>query len=230
MKRPSFFRRCGNAPGALSPEDQAAVDQFRALLAALRDMETWTPGLYRDIAVRVGPFVERAHPRLGDDHGPDLIAVSLVHPDTPHASAYLHGHQLGYTGRGWLRCETDKILGVWHPALTPLTHAAAGLDLPDDVGMEAAHYAVHVEARQKDNSGRILLRMGPYIQTWLASRDADRLNTLLEGRAATVMPGYTVTAKDTVFHVSDHASYSDPQETDACEILAALLEDVSAPW
>ncbi|MFF7975879.1 hypothetical protein [Streptomyces sp. NPDC007905] len=52
-------------------------------------------------------------------HKPDLIAVSLVHPDTPHAAAYLHGHQLGYTGKVWLRCSTDKILGVWHPALTP---------------------------------------------------------------------------------------------------------------
>ncbi|GDY80726.1 hypothetical protein SAV31267_102110 [Streptomyces avermitilis] len=172
-------------------------------------MEPWTPGLYRDIAVRVGPFVERAHPRPGDDHDPDLIAVSLVHPDTPHAAAYLHGHQL-YTGRGWLRCETDKILGVWHPALTPLTHAAAGLDLPDDVGMSLAHYAVHVEARRKDNSGRIMLRMGPYTQTWLASRDADRLNTLLEGKAATVVPGFTVTAKAAPFDVSDHESYDDP--------------------
>ena len=230
MKRPSLFRRCGHAPGTLSPEDQAAVDQLRALLAALREMETWTPGLYRDIAVRVGPFVERTHPRPGDDYGPDLIAVSLVHPDTPQASAYLHGPQLGYTGKGWLRCETDKILGLWHPALTPLTHAAAGLDIPDDIDMKPAHSAVHVEARRTDNSGRILLRMGPYTQTWLASRDADRLNTLLEGRAATVMPGYTVTAKDTTFHVSDHASYRDPHEDDACELLAALLEDVSAPW
>ncbi|WP_338895212.1 hypothetical protein WBG99_05355 [Streptomyces sp. TG1A-60] len=96
--------------------------------------------------------------------------------------------------------------------------------------MKPAHYAVHVEARRKDNTGRILLRMGPYTQTWLASRDAERLNTLLEGKAATVMPGYTVTAKDTVFHVSDHASYNDPHETDACDLLAALLEDVSAPW
>ncbi len=41
MKRP--FPRCGHTPGALSPEDQAAVNQFRALLAALRDMEPWTP-------------------------------------------------------------------------------------------------------------------------------------------------------------------------------------------
>ncbi|WP_231905807.1 hypothetical protein [Streptomyces davaonensis] len=100
----------------------------------------------------------------------------------------------------------------------------------DDVGMKPAHYAVHVEARRKDNTGRILLRLGPYTQTWLASRDAERLNTLLEGRATTVMPGYTVTAKDTAFHVSDHASYSDPHEADACELLAALLKDVSAPW
>ncbi|MGW7260645.1 hypothetical protein [Streptomyces sp. NPDC054834] len=95
--------------------------------------------------------------------------------------------------------------------------------------MKPAHYAVHVEARRKDNSGRIVLRMGSYTQTRLASRDAEHLNTLLEGRAATVMPGYTVTAKDTVFHVSDHASYSDPHKADACELLTTLLEDVKAP-
>ncbi|MET9438105.1 hypothetical protein [Streptomyces sp. NPDC006551] len=33
--------------------------------------------------------------------GPD--ATALVHADTPHAAAYLHGRQLGYTDRGWLR-------------------------------------------------------------------------------------------------------------------------------
>lgn len=227
MKR--LFRRCGHAPGALSPEDQAAVDQFRALLTALRDMEPWTPGLYRDIAVRVGPFVERARPRPGDDHGPNLIAVSLVHPDTPHAAAYLHGHQLGYTGKGWLRCETDKILGVWNPALTPLTHAAADLDLPNDVGMAPANYGVHVEARRSDGTGYTLLRLGPYFQTWLAGRDADRLNTGLAGKAATVIPGFTVTAKAAPFDVSDHDSYDDPYATDATVLLAAALaREVSA--
>ncbi|MCX4970990.1 hypothetical protein OHA98_40975 [Streptomyces sp. NBC_00654] len=88
MKRP-FFRRCGHAPGtALTPEDQAVVDHARAMLAALRNSKPWTPGGAQDIAVRVGPFVERAHTRPGDDHGPDLIAVALVHPDTPHAAAY----------------------------------------------------------------------------------------------------------------------------------------------
>ena len=81
MKRPSLFRRCGNA-GALSPEDQAVVDQFRATLTALRNPEPWAPGSAQDIAVRVGPFVERAHTRPGDDHGPDVIAVALVHPGT----------------------------------------------------------------------------------------------------------------------------------------------------
>ncbi|MFE4019291.1 hypothetical protein ACFXPZ_18040 [Streptomyces sp. NPDC059101] len=35
-------------------------------------------------------------------HNPDLIAVALIHPDTPHAAAYLHGRQLGYTERGWM--------------------------------------------------------------------------------------------------------------------------------
>lgn len=55
-----------------------------------------------------------------------MIAVALVHPDTPHAAAYLHGHQLGYTDWGWLRCETTAILGIWQPAYAMLTHAAAG--------------------------------------------------------------------------------------------------------
>lgn len=67
------------------------------MLTALRNPELWTPGTSsaRAIAVRVGPFVERAHTRPGDDHGPDLIAVTLVHPDTSHAGAYLHGRKLG---------------------------------------------------------------------------------------------------------------------------------------
>jgi hypothetical protein len=62
-----------------------------------------------------------------------------------------------------------------------LTHAAAGLPLPDDVGMAPAHYSAHVEARRSDNTGYTLLRLGPYTQTWLASRDADRMNN--PGRA-----------------------------------------------
>ncbi|MFJ6393953.1 hypothetical protein ACIQJT_40980 [Streptomyces sp. NPDC091972] len=227
MKR-RLFPRCGHAPGATSPEDQAIVDQFRELLAAMRDPQPWTPGCHQDIAVRVGPFLERAQPRPGDDHGPDLIAVALRHPDTPHAAAYLHGHQLGYTNRGWLRCETSKILGIWQPAYTMLTHAAANLPLPDDVGMNPAHYGVHVEARRSDNTGRILLRLGPYTQTWHASRDADRLNTELEGRAAPVLPGFTVTAKAAPFHVSDHASYADPYDTDIVALLTDAIAEVSA--
>ncbi|WP_086796502.1 hypothetical protein [Streptomyces caniscabiei] len=227
MKRLSF-RRCGHAPGAISPEDQAVVDAFRALLAARKNPQPWTPGCNQDVAVRVGPFLERAQPRPGDDHGPDLIAVALRHPDTPHAAAYLHGHQLGYTNRGWLRCETSKILGIWQPAYAMLTHAAADLPLPDDVGMAPAHYGVHVEARRSDNTGRILLRLGPYFQTWRASRDADRLNTHLEGRAATVLPGLTVTAKDAVFHVSDHESYADPYDADIVALLADAIAGVSA--
>ncbi|MFI7405990.1 hypothetical protein ACIBW9_36920 [Streptomyces sp. NPDC049541] len=33
-----------------------------------------------------------------------------------------------------------------------------------------------------------MLRLGPYSQTWLATHDADRLNTELAGKAATVLP------------------------------------------
>jgi hypothetical protein len=223
-----LFRRCGHAPGALSPEDQAVVDAFRALLAARKNPQPWTPGCNQDVAVRVGPFIERAQPRPGDDHGPDLIAVALRHPDTPHAAAYLHGHQLGYTGRGWLRCDTSRILGIWQPAYAMLTHAAADLPLPEDVGMGLAHYAVHVEVRRTNNSGGTLLRLGPYSQTWLASRDAGRLNTLLEGRAATVLPGFTVTAKAVPFHVSEHEGYADPHDADIVALLADAIEGVSA--
>jgi hypothetical protein len=227
MKR-RLFRRCGHAPGALSPEDQAVVDAFRAMLAAVRDPEPWTPGRAQDVAVRVGPFIERAHPRPGDNHGTDQIAVALVDPDTPHAAAYLHGHKLGYTSKGWLRCETTAILGAWQPAYATLTHAAANLPLPDDVGMAPAHYGVHVEARRSDGTAHTLLRLGPYTHTWLASRDADRLNTELAGKAATVIPGFTVTTKDAPFDVSDHESYADPYEADVAALLADAVAGVSA--
>ena len=86
--------------------------------------------------MRIGPFVERAHPRPGDDHGPEMIAVALVHPDTPHAAAYLQGRQLGYTNRGWLRCETTAmepgaipITAMRHPAAPA---AAASVPNPDE--------------------------------------------------------------------------------------------------
>ncbi|MEV5242611.1 hypothetical protein AB0K89_26415 [Streptomyces cinnamoneus] len=223
-----MFRRCGHAPDALTPEDQAVADQFRAMLAAMRDPEPWTPGRSQDIAVRVGPFIERAHTRPGDDHGTETIAVALVHPETPHAAAYRHGRQLGYTNRGWLRCETTAILGAWQPAYAMLTHAAANLPLPNDVGMDPAHYGVHVEARRSDNTSYTLLRLGPYTQTWLASRDADRLNAELEGRAALLIPGFTITAKDAVFDVSDHGGYADPHGTDLAALLADAVEGVSA--
>ncbi|MCZ9340823.1 hypothetical protein NGM37_23975, partial [Streptomyces sp. TRM76130] len=75
----------------------------------------------QDVAVRVDPFVERAHIRPGDDHGPEMIAVALVHPDAPHA-AYLHGRQLGYTDRSWLRCQTTVILGFWVARLRDAHH------------------------------------------------------------------------------------------------------------
>ncbi|WP_406016271.1 hypothetical protein OG520_38765 [Streptomyces sp. NBC_00984] len=79
MKRPSSFRRhCANAPGALAPEDRAVVDAFRAMLAAVRDLEPWTPERTQNVAVRVGPFIELAHPRPGDGHDTGMIAVALA--------------------------------------------------------------------------------------------------------------------------------------------------------
>lgn len=224
------FRRCGHAPGTLTPEDQAVVDQFRAMLTALRNPQPWAPGHAQDIAVRIGPFVERAHTRPGDDHGPDMIAVALVHRDTPHASAYLHGRQLGYTDRGWLRCETTAILGTWHPGYAMLTHAAANLSLPDDVGMDPAHYALYIEARRRDDSrdGFTMLRLGPYTQTRHAQQEYDRLTAALDGRELTLVPGCRVSARYAPFDVSDHHLFTDPYEADAVALLAAAVEGVTA--
>ncbi|WP_409239363.1 hypothetical protein [Streptomyces sp. PA5.6] len=229
MKRP-LFRRCSRAPGTLSPEDQAAVDAFRTTLTALRNPNPWTPGSAQDIAVRVGPFIERAHTRPGDDHGPDLIAVALVHPDTGHASAYLHGRQLGYTARGWLRCNTSAKLGFWQPGYAMLTHAAANLPLPDDVGMEPAHYALYIEARKRDNSldGFTLLRLGPYTQTRHAQQDYDWLSPTLNGRETTLVPGHRVSVRFGPFDVSDHHLFADPYEADAAALLDAAVAGMSA--
>ncbi|MFD7135196.1 hypothetical protein [Streptomyces sp. NPDC059894] len=230
MKRLSF-RRCGTAPGALSPEDQAVVDQFRAMLTAVRNPQPWMPGTAQDIAVRVGPFVERAHTRPGDDHGPDVIAVALVHPNTPYAAAYLHSRQLRYTERGWLRCPTNAILGFWQPGYTMLTHAAANLPLPDDVGMEPAYYALYIEARKRDDSldGFTLLRLGPYTQTQHAQQDYDdRLTAALDGRETTLVPGYRVSVRFGPFDVSGHQLFADPYEADAAALLDAAVARVSA--
>ncbi|MCL3998150.1 hypothetical protein [Streptomyces lavenduligriseus] len=224
------FRRCGHGPGTFTPEDQAVVDQFRAMLTALRNPEPWTPGSARDIAVRVGPFVERAHPRPGDDHDPEMITVALVHPDTPHASAYAHGRQLGYTERGWLRCETSAILGFWQPGYALLTHAAAGLPLPDDLGMDPAYYALYIEARKRDDSrdGFTLLRLGPYTQTRHAQQDHDRITAVLSGRETTLVSGHRVSVRYAPFDVSNHQRFADPYEVDAVALLDAAVAGVSA--
>lgn len=227
MKRPAFFR-CGRTSSALTPEDQAAVDTFRAHLAAiaaLRDPEPWTPGHYQAVAVRVGPFIERAHTRPGDDHGPDIIAVALEHPGGPYTP-----YGARYRKLGWLRCETTKILGIWNPAYAPLTHAAAGLDLPDDVGMEPANYAIYIEARKRDdtNKGYTLLRLGPYTQAWHASRDADLLDSALEGRETTAVPGFRISARPAPFDVSDHKLFTDPYDADVAALLADALAGASA--
>ncbi|MFF3128052.1 hypothetical protein ACFVRD_38495 [Streptomyces sp. NPDC057908] len=172
--------------------------------------------------MRVGPFMGRAHTRPGD-HGPDIIAVALQHPGGSYAP-----YDARYRRLGWLRCETSTILGVWNPAFTPLTHAAAGLDPPDDVGMGPANYAIYIEARKADGKGYTLLRLGPYSQARHASQDADRLDSALEGRATTVVPGFTVTARPAPFDVSDHQLFTDPYEADAVALLAAAVEGVTA--
>lgn len=94
--------------------------------------------------------------------------------------------------------------------------------------MDPAYLGVHVDARRSDNTGVRLLRLGPYSQTWLVSRDADLINTELECRAATRLPGFTVTAKEEPFDVSDHESYTNLHDADITTLLANAVVRVSA--
>ncbi|MFB6814478.1 hypothetical protein ACFCV8_08025 [Streptomyces sp. NPDC056347] len=224
------FRRRSTGPDALVIEDQTIIDQLRTMLTALRNPEPWTPGSTQDIAVHVGPFIERAHTRPGDNHGPDTIAIALTHPDTPHAHAYLHGHQLGYTEHGWLHCNTTAILGLWQPSYTTLTHAAANLPLPENTGMDPAHYALHIEARKRDDNhdSYTLLRLGPYTQTRHAQQDYDRIAAALDGREITLVPGHRVSARVGPFCASGHRLFADPYEADAVALLDAAVAEVSA--
>ncbi|MET8502900.1 hypothetical protein [Streptomyces microflavus] len=210
------YRRCGQAPGTIS-EDQVVIDAFRSMLAALRTPEPWTPGTTHPIAVRVGAAVERARPRPGDSDGPDVIAIALEHPDGPHTP-----YGAAYRRLGWLRCDTATILGTWSPAYAPLTHAASGLDLPATIGMDPAHYAVHVQAQTPD-AVRTLLRLGPYTQTGHATRDADRLTDLLDARQPTPAPGTRLSAVTTAFRADRHHQYTDPAGADVDALLADTL-------
>ncbi|MET9646154.1 hypothetical protein [Streptomyces syringium] len=124
----------------------------------------------------------------------------------------------GTLAKGWLRCETSLILGTWQPAYRILPHAAAGLDLPTDVGLPPAHYAVRIT-----RPGRPLLRIGPYTQCRHADHDADRLNQQLQntseaGGAATAVP-FDFSATDT---------YQDPQDQDVDHLLARELATASS--
>ncbi|MER7229091.1 hypothetical protein [Streptomyces rubradiris] len=161
-----------------------------------------------------------------------MIAVTLVHPDTPHAAAHLHGSQLGYTDRGWPRCQTTAILGLWQPGpgYAMLTHAAAGRPLPDDLGMEPAHYALHIEARRRNDSrdSFTLLRLGPYTQTRHAQQDYDRLTAVLDGRETTLAPGFRVFVRYAPFDASDRRRFAEPYEADAVALLDATVARISA--
>lgn len=95
--------------------------------------------------------------------------------------------------------------------------------------MAPAHYSVDVEARQPGGTSFTLLRLGPYTQTGLASRDADRLTAELEGKAATVVPGFTVTATSAPFDFDDCENYSDPYDNDAVAVLATAIARHSLP-
>ncbi|MFE4177169.1 hypothetical protein ACFRR7_34900 [Streptomyces sp. NPDC056909] len=77
MTRPSFFRRCGRAPGALTPEDQAAIDELDGRA------DTVVPG-FTARAVRA-PFAVSGHESYSDPSTVDpatLLAAALAGAST----------------------------------------------------------------------------------------------------------------------------------------------------
>lgn len=94
--------------------------------------------------------------------------------------------------------------------------------------MSPAYYGVDIEARYPNGSSFRALHLNPYSQTPLASRDADRLTTELQGRAATITPRFTVTAASTPFNFDDSENYNDPYGTDASVLLATALPGTRA--
>ncbi|MFH8993116.1 hypothetical protein [Streptomyces sp. NPDC017940] len=111
-----------------------------------------------------------------------------------------------------------------------LTHATAGLSLPDDIGMNPAHYALYIEAHKRDGGrdGYTLLRVGPYTQTRHARQDHDRITAALDGRETTLVPGHRIRVRYAPFDVNDHQLFADPYEADALALLDAAVAGVSA--
>lgn len=100
-----FLRRCDHAPGVLTPKTRPpSISSAQSSPPCA----TGSPGRPASTGHRhtCRTIRGKGTPPSGRPPRADLIAVCLVHPDT---AAYLHGHQLGYTGKGWLHCETDKI-------------------------------------------------------------------------------------------------------------------------
>lgn len=192
------LRNRGSAPAESSEltTEEAQAQAYRELVTALQQPRPLEPRTSNDIAVRIGPFVERAHPRPGDDHGPTAIAVALVPPNGRR-----HPPRPRY---GWLRCETRLIIGVWQPIYELLTHEYAGLELPDQP-LPPAHYAVHIH-----RPGQPLLRLGPYTQCDAADYTASRLQQHAQ------QAGLDVTAEAVPFDVRldahDTSAYQDPAE------------------
>lgn len=91
--------------------------------------------------------------------------------------------------------------------------------------MAPAHYGVIVEACRSDGTGYTLLRLGPYTRTWLAGRDADRLNSELQGRAATVLPGLTVTAREPRSTSATTRATPPPHDADITALLADAIAE-----
>ncbi|WP_405622372.1 hypothetical protein [Streptomyces sp. NBC_01508] len=118
------FRRCGHGTGPMHPDDQEAVAEFTALLAARQQPTPWTGR--GDAAVQVGGRgVERGRPLPDQPLDADPVALVLIHPDTEGALT------------GVLHCPRSRIHGAWTGPYRLLTHAFAGRTIDPAITLDA---------------------------------------------------------------------------------------------
>jgi hypothetical protein len=118
------FRRCGHGAGPLHPDDQKAVAEFIAMLAARKEPAHWTG--HGDVAVRIGAHgLERGHPLPEQQPDADPVVLVLLHPDTEAPLT------------GTLPCPRSLIHGAWTDPYRLLTHTLAGHTIDPDLTLEA---------------------------------------------------------------------------------------------
>ncbi|WP_327419631.1 HAD family hydrolase [Streptomyces sp. NBC_01233] len=150
-----------------------------------------------------------------------MAAASSCRPEVLEGLAHLRasGWTVGIVTNGASDIQRAKLTA------TGLADLVDGVAVSGD--LEIRKPEPKVSLTKKPKPGTTGAGTAPKVNLRKKARDADRLNTELAGRAALVIPGFTVTAQNAAFDVSDHESYTDPHGADVTALLAAAVAGVS---